>query len=59
MIDARLLAVVVCPQCRSPLTPQGEALACSNTGCGLVFPVHAGVPVLLVDEAQRPDGAAG
>lgn len=56
-VDASLLRIVVCPECRSSLEerPAGAAvtdeLAC--TGCDLVYPVRSGIPVLLVDEARR------
>ncbi|MGI8646329.1 MAG: Trm112 family protein [Nocardioides sp.] len=52
-IDPRLLEIIRCPDCRSELRPEGEELAC--TGCGLVYPVRDDIPVLLVDEAHRPD----
>ena len=51
-LDPALLAIIVCPQCRSGLTPEGEELVCG--GCGLVYPVRDGIPVLLVDEARKP-----
>ena len=52
-IDPRLLEIIVCPQCRSALEPAAEELVC--TGCGLAYPVRDDIPVLLVDEARRPD----
>lgn len=51
-LDPELLAIIVCPECRSDLTEQGEELVCS--GCGLAYPVRDDIPVLLVDEARRP-----
>jgi len=60
-IDPTLLAIVVCPDCRAalavePVTAAGAAageveMVCQ--GCGLVYPVRDGIPVLLVDEAVR------
>ena len=57
-LDASLLAILACPDCRSPLRAdeaaadgQGE-LVC--TGCALAYPVRDDIPVLLVDEARRP-----
>ncbi len=54
-IDPSLLAIIVCPDCRSSLRledgPPPE-LACE--GCGLAYPVRDGIPVLLVDEARSP-----
>ena len=53
-IDERLMAIIVCPDCRSDLraSEADEELVC--TGCGLAYPVRDDIPVLLVDEARRP-----
>jgi uncharacterized protein len=51
-VDPRLLDILACPDCRSPLREEADTLVC--TGCGLVYPVRDGIPVLLVDEATRP-----
>jgi uncharacterized protein YbaR (Trm112 family) len=48
-----LLAIMVCPECRSSLEDLGEALAC--TGCGLHYPVRDDIPVMLPEEAYRPE----
>jgi uncharacterized protein len=52
-IDPSLREVIRCPSCRSTLDEVGEELVC--TGCGLAYPVRDDIPVLLVDEARRPD----
>ena len=58
MLDKTLLDIIVCPNCKGPLTykpmdsEQGvDTLVCK--GEGLVYPVRDGIPVLLVDEAQQ------
>ena len=54
-LDPLLLEVIVCPACHGSLTPDDAAseLVCSE--CGLAYPVRDDIPVLLVDEARRPD----
>ena len=52
-LDPALLEIIVCPDCRATLSPAGEELVCS--GCGLAYPVRDDIPVLLVDDARRPD----
>jgi uncharacterized protein YbaR (Trm112 family) len=56
-IDPALLEILACPQCRSPLRVDDAAaeLVCTSEECGLAYPVRDDIPVLLVDEARRPD----
>ena len=59
-LDGWLLDVLACPQDHSPLRVDVERseLVCTGEACGLAFPVRDGIPVLLLDEARRPGGAA-
>ena len=55
-LDETLLELICCPDCHGTFAPvTDESLTCSS--CGLVYPVRDGVPVLLLDEATRADGA--
>jgi uncharacterized protein YbaR (Trm112 family) len=54
-LDAALLDILACPECRSPLRADDAASELVCTGCGLAYPVRDDIPVLLVDEARRPD----
>jgi len=58
-ISPRLLEVAACPACHAKLAVDYEAssLVCTNPACGLAYPVRDGIPILLIDEARRPDGA--
>ncbi len=51
-LDPELLEVLVCPACRREVRQEGPALLCSD--CGRRFPVHEGIPVLLLEEATPP-----
>lgn len=51
-LDPALREIIVCPDCHGPLAEAGEELVCQS--CGLAYPVRDGIPVLLVDEARRP-----
>ena len=57
-LDPRLLDIIVCPQCHGDLAPaetaEGGELICQGS-CGLAYPVRDRIPVLLVDEARKPD----
>ena len=57
VVEPWLLEILACPECRSTLRlDEGEPpeLACTNPDCALVYRIDDGVPVLLVDEARRP-----
>ena len=51
-LDPALLEILACPACHAPLEPGEDTLRC--TGCGLVYPVRDDIPVLLIDEAEKP-----
>jgi uncharacterized protein YbaR (Trm112 family) len=59
-IDSWLLEILACPQCHAPLRADDEAseLVCTNPDCGLAYPVRDDIPVLLIDEARRPNERA-
>jgi uncharacterized protein YbaR (Trm112 family) len=58
LVDASLLDILACPNCRSELRVEEVAAELVCTGCGYAYPVRDGIPTLLIDEARRPDGAA-
>jgi uncharacterized protein YbaR (Trm112 family) len=56
-LNPTLLAIIVCPDCHGKLAPDDSAQELVCTGCGLAYPVRDDIPVLLVDEARRPEQA--
>ncbi len=56
-LEPWLLEILACPACHAPLRVDEAANELVCTGCGLAYPVRDDIPVLLVDEARRPDGA--
>lgn len=52
-IDQQLLEIIVCPACHGQLEEATDELVCQ--GCGNAYPVRDDIPVLLVDEARKPD----
>ena len=59
MIDIKpeLLNILACPACRGHLALdyEGAELVCTAASCGLAYQIREGIPVLLVDEARRPN----
>ena len=54
MIDKELLEILACPQCKSDVKLDGERIVCQNPQCGLRYPIRDGIPVMLIDEAEKP-----
>ena len=54
-IEPSLLEILACPKCHAALQPDSAESLLVCTGCGLAYPVRDNIPVLLVDEARRPD----
>jgi uncharacterized protein len=52
-MDSRLLDILACPICRSPLKydKHSEQLICRADR--LAFPIRDGIPVMLEEEAQQ------
>ncbi|WP_415034227.1 Trm112 family protein [Azonexus sp.] len=52
-MDARLLEILVCPQCKGPLEYDKAAQELICAPCALAYPVRDDIPVMLVDEARQ------
>jgi len=54
-LDPVLLEILVCPDCKGSLTvyQDHDELVCDQ--CGLAYPVRDDIPVMLVDQARRPE----
>jgi len=55
-IDKQLLDVLACPKCKGSVKVEGERIVCQNPQCGLRYPIRDGIPVMLIDEAEQPQG---
>jgi uncharacterized protein YbaR (Trm112 family) len=55
-IDKQLLDVLACPKCKAEVKVEGEKLICQNPQCGLRYPIRNGIPVMLIDEVEKPQG---
>lgn len=51
-ISKELLNILVCPLCRTPVTPTstGDGLKCQT--CRRVYPIRGDIPIMLIDEAR-------
>jgi len=53
MIDPKLLEILACPICKSPLHYQKEAQELICRADRLAFPIRDSIPVMLEEEARR------
>ena len=51
MIDAKLLEILACPACKGSVELKGERIVCVQ--CGRRYPIQDGIPVMLVDKAEK------
>ena len=53
-LDPALLEILACPHCHGVLTADeaAERLVCND--CGYRYPVRDDIPVMLIDEAEKP-----
>ena len=49
-----LLDIMACAFCKSELRQEGEKLHCANPECKIVYSVKDDIPIMLIDEAERP-----
>lgn len=54
-VDPHLLEALVCPVTRNRLEYDAARQELVSKAAGLAFPIHDGIPVMLVDEARRLD----
>jgi len=52
MISKELMDILVCPQCKGPVTikDEGDGIICRT--CKLEYEIRDDIPVMLVDEAK-------
>ncbi len=56
-VDPRLLAILVCPVTKGPLTYDRETQELISRKASLAFPVRDGIPIMLPEEARLLDDA--
>lgn len=57
MISKELLDILACPACKTEVRLEGDRIVCSK--CGRRYPIKDEIPIMLIDEAEMPDGSKG
>jgi len=54
-LDKELLDILACPNCRGDVEyrEQEQVIVCVGA-CGYRYPVRDDIPVMLIDEAEKP-----
>lgn len=58
-LDAELLEILVCPNDRGDIDYHEDQQVIECRTCGYRYPVRDGIPVMLIDEAEKPDAPRG
>jgi uncharacterized protein YbaR (Trm112 family) len=54
-LDAALLEILVCPNDRGDVDYHEDEQVIVCRTCGYRYPVRDGIPVMLIDEAEKPE----
>ena len=52
-VDPHLLEILVCPVTKQPLSYDRERQELISKSAGLAYPIRAGIPIMLVEEARE------
>ena len=53
-LDKDLLDILACPNCRGEVDYRQEEQIIACRKCGYRYPVRDGIPVMLIEEAEKP-----
>ncbi len=53
LLDPALKEVLICPQCHGSLEEDEANLKLHCRACGLAYRVEDGIPIMLIDEAEK------
>jgi uncharacterized protein YbaR (Trm112 family) len=54
-VDERLLEILICPNCRGEVEYlESEQLILCRGECKYRYPVRDDIPIMLIDEAEKP-----
>jgi uncharacterized protein YbaR (Trm112 family) len=52
-IDKELLEILCCPQCKGEIRLTGNEDGFICEACKLKYPIKDGIPVMLIDQAEK------
>jgi uncharacterized protein len=58
-VDPELIELLVCPACHGDIQYKDRRNLIICTKCGLQYPVRDNIPIMLIDEANKPAQRGG
>lgn len=52
-ISKDLLDILACPKCKSSVVREENTIKCADDDCGLIYPIRDGIPIMLIEEANK------
>ena len=52
-LDPALLEILACPACHGDVLENSDGTWLKCAACGLLYPIRDGIPVMLLDEAEK------
>ncbi|MBN1688486.1 MAG: Trm112 family protein [Candidatus Omnitrophica bacterium] len=53
-LEKEFLEILACPSCKAAVREENNQIICTGAGCGLKYPIRDGIPVMLIEEAEKP-----
>jgi uncharacterized protein YbaR (Trm112 family) len=53
-LDPKLMEILVCPNCHGDVEELEAEHVIVCTACGYRYPIRDQIPVMLIDEAEKP-----
>ncbi|MFH1226951.1 MAG: hypothetical protein V1701_03480 [Planctomycetota bacterium] len=54
MINKEMFDIMVCPLCKADIKMENDKIICTRPECGCRFRIEDDIPVMLIEEAERP-----
>jgi uncharacterized protein YbaR (Trm112 family) len=54
-VDRKLTEILVCPKTKGPLEYDAEKQELISRSAKLAYPIRAGIPIMLIEEARKLD----
>jgi uncharacterized protein YbaR (Trm112 family) len=51
-VSKELLDILVCPECKTPVTPTPDEQGLKCPTCKRVYPVRGDIPIMIVSDAK-------